>query len=99
MDITTREKLEKAINLFVIGNLKGRYHEFVSDQFLAALLIQQLQYRWADIEEDMGNIVYYVGCSVFADILENHCNAGGSGHHVAQDFSKFLTEQAGLDQQ
>lgn len=81
-----------------VKELNGRYKKHVSDEFLEALLevlIKDTAYWeqkcWPNKAIVLPNVVYLATFKIFESILEHQCNAGGNGHHVAQELAiKFV---------
>lgn len=95
------EALRAVVKAFVIDQLKGRFREFVSDDYLASHLLSLLKhicYHRDDPADSRGRIAfeereqeaYRAGVRVFEVILEGELRAGGNGHHVAQAFGKAI---------
>lgn len=84
-------ELVQIVDRFV-DQLNGRYKDYVSDIFLKALMLQltQNELLFGNPRNHDVNNAYNVGCVIFESILEYQCEAGGNGHHVAQDFAKHF---------
>ncbi len=95
MNIKVKEVFLSAVEAFVEGR-EGRYREFVSDKFLAVLLLWRLQcVMKQDYPEGgtrLGNDAYEASVTVFERFLENECRVIGNGHHVAQKFSSSMVD-------
>ncbi len=98
MNQKLEDQLKPIVDKFVAEELNGRYREHVSDAFLSALLMRELSRpvschkpelsRAAAIVDGQGRgEAYDAACYIFEIILEHQCQAGGNGHHVAQDFN------------
>lgn len=96
------EKTEKLVAEFV-ASLNGRYKEHISDKCLTGLLMMKLS---EDYSLDIPNVSrmermtegesfapYGAGCPVFELLLEDKCGVISNGHHVAQNFAKFMSER------
>ena len=83
------KQVSQRIEDFVKNDLKGRYSEWCSDEFLIAYIKDAFESsyhkRYLNVECE---VAYHAVVHLFESILEYGCRAGGNGHHVAQDFAK-----------
>lgn len=95
MYVTFKPLVEK-----FVGDTRGFYNDHVSDRMLTALLMWRLSESWlnSDATKSRGqsilegdvNAAYDAACCIFEQVLEHGAQAGGNGHHRAQDFSAAL---------
>ncbi len=72
-----------------IKELNGRYKDHISDGMLYHLLVDRIiSLQQERPKQLLVNTAYDAGCYFFESVLEYKCEAGGNGHHVAQDLAK-----------
>lgn len=93
----TKELIQVKIAKFVAG-LNGRYKSDVSDQFLMSLIWNEWIRDYTLYSEKekkevlLDNLSYLSVLFIFENILEHACQAGGNGHHVAQEFADLFKD-------
>ena len=90
MTTEDEERLHKIVEDFVVNTLQNRYEEYVSNKFLIALMIKMCAPKINDILGGDPNEAYHAVVPIFESILEYRCQAGGNGHHVAQNFQTHV---------
>ena len=96
------KKIEDVISPVVkkfVAELEKRYKKHCSDEMLEALLIfgfgqpyDQKSEKTRAEELLAGNLraAYDASVWLFESVLEDSCQAGGNGHHVAQKFEEAM---------
>ena len=76
-----------------VKDQEGRWKRFISDKMLEHLLIQLITDDYGNhSRQKIENIAYNIGCTIFEQVLEHKCEAGGNGHDVAQDLAKYFKQ-------
>jgi hypothetical protein len=107
MENATKEIVSEKVECF-INELNSRYKSHIADETLKHLviyLIQEAYNRFSARARASGNmymvgtlpkmlhtIAYSATVGLFESVLEHDCEAGGNGHHVAQDLAKLFKE-------
>ena len=77
---------------FVKNDLKGRYSEYCSDEFLIAYIERSFEKsynrHYLNVECE---VAYHAVVELFESILEYGCKTGGNGHHISQRFAQLFS--------
>lgn len=92
--------MEKELNINLseivrafIKDQEGRWRKHISDKMLEHLLAVLIKDNHSTTKnQSLDNAAYIVGCTIFEEVLEGRCEAGGNGHHVAQDLGRRFKE-------
>lgn len=83
------QQVEERIEDFVKNDLKGRYSNHCSDEFLIAYIEDAFEKsydkKYLNVECE---VAYHAVVHLFESILEYGCKADGNGHHTAQRFAQ-----------
>lgn len=82
-----------------VDELQGRFEEFCSNEMLIAIFKNNCYMGdytdkiLGDCEAVRENAAYSLACPIFESMLEHGCGASCNGHHIAQDFCRFLEDR------
>ena len=87
------ESLVKQKTAEFVKDLDGRYKEHVSDEFIQSFIEREFMIvRRKNPDYKLDALAYHASVVLFEQHLESGCKIISNGHHVAQNFSKYFTE-------